>query len=406
MGFRRVAHEPRLWSALSILFSVTACLLYSGRHFVWGAMSLLAAVWCGVMIAKHINRLHRNVNYLFSASVNGDFSYKFPVSGISRQEQEINRMLNLIVEHLEMLGEKIRRDERFLVEVINMVDTGIIVADGSGHVIHCNRAALGLLSVAGLHEIRMLPESVAGVAIKKTVTELRGERISIYTLTDISRVEQTAEVESWERLTRVLTHEIMNSLTPVTSIADSLGRSLKEGTVAADLAQQLEVITSSTHSLMDFVRNFRKINLFPEPKPQVIYLRPFLEKVVSLSKELDGAGDVDFRLTVFPPDTMVYTDGNLLMHVLINILKNAVEADARIIEIEAEIGEDENVVVALTNDGESIPGDLASQIFTPFFTTKSTGSGIGLSLSRRIVAKLGGTLTLSITPRTRFTISL
>lgn len=157
---------------------------------------------------------------------------------------------------------------------------------------------------------------------------------------------------------------------------------------------------------MDFVRNFRKIAVIPDPVPHVIYLKPFLQKIITLAKAFEGGEDIAYKLVVFPPDTMLYTDDNLLRHVLVNIIKNGIEAGAHNIFIEAEIKEDESIEISISNDGAPVPEKLVTQIFTPFFTTKTKGSGIGLSLSRQIISRLGGTLTLTPSQMTRFIITL
>ncbi len=382
---------------------------------------MVTAIGCMVIAIRKGRRVRRNIDYLISAAMNGDFSYKFPVNDIAEDERKINVMLNQLVEHLENLSERARQQEAFLERVINLVDIGIIVANAKGHVIHSNRAALRLLSLPALTHICQLPDGDNGLEIKRTVSTLRGEAISIYTLTDISLMKQTTEVESMEKLTRVLTHEIMNSLTPVHSISETLSHNLQEDmphVSTEELRRQLDAIRSSSRSLMAFVKNFRKCTLLPEPDLKVIYLKPFLQCQVSIAKtfvptavnEQQGKngtdGKVSFHLLVFPPDTMVYTDGNMLGQVIVNILKNAIEAGTTRIEIEATVRDDESVEIAISNDGGIIPDEIASQIFTPFFTTRPTGNGIGLSLSRRIITRLGGTLLLSTTPRTRFTINL
>ena len=166
------------------------------------------------------------------------------------------------------------------------------------------------------------------------------------------------------------------------------------------------VIVSSSRSLMTFVKNFRKFSVLPEPKPQVFYLKPFIENIVAMARRFNNAEGISFSTMVFPPDAMLYTDGDMLNLVLVNLLKNAVEAGCTHVDVECKIRHDESVEIAVANDGEKIPDEVASEIFTPFYTTKECGSGIGLSLSRRIIARLNGTLTLTTTPYTRFTIVL
>lgn len=405
---KELANEPKLCLVISIIFALCAGILVGLGHAYTMIPPLLISIAYAMIAIKSINRLRNNVNYLISASTNGDFSYKFPLEGISKYERNVNRMLNVIVEHLEKLCENAREDEVFLGKIIDILDTGIIVADDNGHIIQCNKAARRLLDTHALTEIKQLPEEIAGVEIKKFSTQLRQKNISICTLTDVSRIMQTAEVDSWERLTRVLTHEVMNSLTPVNSIANSLSQYLEENndSINPDIRHQIEVIKSSNLSLMDFVKNFRKITVLPEPKFQIFYLKPYLENIVSLAKAFNPSADLEFRLIVFPPDMMIYTDGNMLSRVLLNILKNAVEADSRHISIDVDLQEDEGIAISISNDGTLIPQDIANQIFTPFFTTKAEGTGIGLSLSRRIISRLGGTINLTTKPTTRFVIIL
>ena len=404
-------HSPLLWSGLSILSTVAACILYSSSETWWGIGCFLCALFCGERVVSGIYRMRRNVEYLISAAMNGDFSYKFPLRGVPEYQRNINVMLNSLVSHIEKLSEEARQRERFLNNVINRVEVGIIVANSDGHVMYVNNAALKMLSVPVLKDIRQLPAELPDIVMKRSNARLGNDDIEVLTLSDMRRDLQLAEVESLEKLIRVLTHEIMNSLTPVCSIAESLSAGisderLTEESDREEISHQMEVICSSSRSLMSFVKNFRQFTILPEPQMRVFYVKPFLERIVSLVRGLPNVGEVDVRLTIFPPDAMAYTDSDLLGQVILNILKNAVEAGAGIVTIEAEIREDESLEIKLTNDGTPVPEHIASQIFTPCFTTKPTGSGIGLSLSRRIITRLDGTLTLTTKPHTRFTIIL
>lgn len=383
---------------------IAAFLLHDGGH-VWLALAtgVLAIVFAAYVL-RDVRRLRLRVNYLISAAMNGDFSCKFPTSGVSGDERDINRQLNLLVSHLEQLSDDARQNEAFLSCVINLVDSGIIVANGQGHIVHVNDAALALLSLPVLTDVRQLPEDMPGLKVTRTETVLHSDRLTIYTVSDMRRQLQTAEVESWEKLTRVLTHEIMNSLTPVNSIAENI--CTNHAGADGELAQQLDVIRSSSRSLMEFVKNFRRFTVLPAPQARVFYIKPFLERIILLVRSFDGAADLDVSLSVFPPDAMAYSDENMLAQVIVNILKNALEAHPSHVRLSVAIRNDESVEIAIANDGDPIPDDIAGQIFTPFFSTKAEGSGIGLSLSRRIIAKLGGTLTLTASPVTKFTIIL
>ena len=401
-------HSPALWLSLSIVLAAAACMVYIKGN-IWVAIALLLlSIAAGARVLRNIKILNQRIDYIIHAAMNGDFSYKFSTSGTSKYEQNINRSLNMLVDHIEKLSADAREHESFLSKIINLVDTGIIVANPDGHVLFANKVSLALLSIPVLTHIRQLPDDISRLSVSKTTASLRGETVTIYTINDISQDLQRAEIESLEKLTRVLTHEIMNSLTPINSIAETIGQDEDNGsqTDKEDLKRQIGVIVSSSRSLMTFVKNFRKFSVLPEPKPQVFYLKPFIENIVAMAKRFDNSERVNFSTIIFPPDSMVYTDGDMLNLVLVNLLKNAVEAGCTTVDVECKIRHDESVEISVANNGEKITDAVASEIFTPFYTTKECGSGIGLSLSRRIIARLGGTLTLTTAPHTRFTIVL
>ncbi len=401
---RSVRASSELLLLMTLIATTAACVLLAYDHTGWGIIAYATACLCLVNVFTNIERLRYRIRYLLNAAINGDFSYKFRDDSITSRERELNTMLNNLVAHLEALGQSIRQNEEFLQLIINLIDSGIVIANDRGHIVQANRAALAMLNLPVLTDMKQIPNETSGLSISKTQTTLRGEHLTIYTIADIRRPIQTAEVQSWEKLTRVLTHEIMNSLTPISSIAGSLSR--QANTDPDELRQQLSVISSSSHSLMDFVGNFRKFTILPAPKPKVLYVKAAIDKALTLMRAQPNAQGIDFSVEIFPPDAMIYTDESMLGQVIVNIVKNAVEASPRKISIKSKIRDDESVEISISNDGAPITPEAASQIFTPFFTTKPTGSGIGLSLSRRIINHLGGSLTLTLQPHPTFTISL
>lgn len=402
-SIKKVLTAPIGWLIAAILLSGMAGWCYA-RHLIWPCMILaICAVSCAFVIVKGFARINKRLIYIMEATLNGDFSYKFPTENVSGDERNINRMLNRIVEHFEHLSAQTRQNESFLSWVINLADVGIVVADEKGHIRHHNEAALRILERAALtHTCQIDPQSYPDLNIKATSMMLNGKCIAVYTITDLRHPIQTAEVESWEKLIRVLTHEIMNSLTPIQSIAETMG----DKASSSDMAEALDTISSSSKSLMQFVRNFRKFSILPDPQMRVVYLKPLLEKCVRMSEAYAKEPTLRITSTCFPPDLMAYTDEALLSQVILNIVKNAIEANPSHVTIDADIKSNESVEIKITNDGTPIPGNISEQIFTPFFTTKQGGSGIGLSLSRRIISHLGGTLTLVTKPLTSFAVRL
>lgn len=198
------------------------------------------------------------------------------------------------------------------------------------------------------------------------------------------------EVESWERLTRVLTHEMMNATAPITSISQSL---LKRPDVkGTPLEDGIQAIYDTSRHLSEFVGNYRKMSELEKPVLTEVPLRPMLDDISRAYPQLT------FEISV-PSDIMVYVDAGMLRQVLMNLVKNAVEAQAQRMVIETVENKDEVLSLYIGNDGLPIPAENRQSLFVPFFTTKRKGSGIGLSLSRRMMIQQGGMLELAEHPR-------
>lgn len=393
-----------IWLALTFTTGIAFCAgcLDDGPPGWRIALIVCSQLLIGVIMGR-INRIGKRLRFVMDATLNGDFSYKFPVRNVRAEDREVNEMLNRIVEHLEEITVESRRNETFLVHLVNLVDIGLVVADSRGDVTIHNQAALRLLDRDALTNVCQIPESgYDSLDIRKRDVSVNDRSFMLITINDFGHRMQAVEVESWEKLTRVLTHEIMNSLTPIRSIAETMS----EEALPGDIRDGLETISSSSRSLMQFVKNFREFSFLPEPRMRAFYLKPFLESCVRMARGHLHGKEVDISLLCFPPEVMVYSDEGLLTQVLLNIIKNAIEADPEKIEIEANVRADESVEIVISNDGELIPDEIASQMFTPFFTTRQSGSGIGLSLSRRIVTHLGGTLSFKTKPSTSFLIRI
>ena len=193
------------------------------------------------------------------------------------------------------------------------------------------------------------------------------------------------EVESWERLTRVLTHEMMNATAPITSISQSLlSRPDVKGTLLED---GIKAIYDTSRHLSDFVTNYRKMSELEKPVLSEVPLRPMLDELCKTYQQLAWTIDV-------PADTILKADKGMLRQILMNLIKNAIEAEATKIIIELTNQPSPNPLL-IGNDGSPIPAENRQSLFVPFFTTKRTGSGIGLSLSRRMMIQQGGMLDLA-----------
>lgn len=398
----RMRMVPIAWLIGVILMSFGAGICVALRN-PWWIFFAICAINFAMALIREVGRLGKRMRYVIEATLSGDFSYKFPTSNVNQEEREINEMLNGIVEHFERLTHEVRQNEVFLGRLINLTEIGLAVADAKGDIRLHNDAALRLLERQALTNVcQMSEQAYPDLYIKKSNVTVNERRFMLFTITDLSLKMQAVEVESWEKLTRVLTHEIMNSLTPIQSIAETM-RGKK---TSQEVTEAFATISSSSGSLMQFVRNFREFSRLPEPHLKAIYLKPLLESCVRMAESYAKGKGISISLLCFPPELMVYTDESQLSQVLLNIIKNAIEANPDLISIEADEKADESVEIRISNDGDLIPDDTAEHIFTPFFTTRESGSGIGLSLSRRIVAHLGGSLTFKTSPITTFSVRI
>ena len=369
---------------------------------------LLVAVVGYVRLYRHYRRNIKKVRFLFDAIDNGDFSFNFPTEKRNKEDKILHQSLNRIKLFLQHTREEQMEREKYYEQILNAVDTGIMVVDSQDNILQHNQAALRLLDADVLTHINQVREKLKDEHLAKHETQamLKDKHVRIIALSDVSHELSNQEVDSWIKLIRVLTHEIMNTITPVTSLSETLLKELDneehnaaepQPTEQAKLKQGLETIHKTGTELLAFVNNYRRFTHVPQPQPALFYVEPFLKRMAMLCNH-----EVEIKVT--PKDLLAYADESLISHVVTNLLKNAVEAfndlqsiptTKPFIRLHAYTNEQESVIIDVSNNAGLIPDDIASHIFIPFFTTKSEGSGIGLSLSRQIMRVSGGSLSLS-----------
>jgi signal transduction histidine kinase len=206
---------------------------------------------------------------------------------------------------------------------------------------------------------------------------------------------QQHEQDSWTKLIRVLTHEIMNTVSPIASLSDAMAKSVDEtGHSELDLKAGLETISDSSKNLIDFVQTYRQLSGVAKPVRKALDLQELMESVIALNSEFATSCGAECRYRPDEPDLMIYADEGQISQILINLIKNALQAGAKHIDISASMGKEDDVIVRVANDGEPIPASAQEQIFIPFYTTKKEGSGIGLSISRQIMRNHNGSIEL------------
>ena len=368
---------------------------------------LLVAVVGYIRLYRHYRRNIKKVSFLFDAIDNGDFSFNFPTQKGNNEDKILHQSLNRIKLFLQHTREEQREREKYYEQILNAVDTGIMVVDSHDNILQHNQAALRLLDTDVLTHMNQVKGKLKDEHLAKHETQamLKDKHVRIIALSDVSNELSNQEVDSWIKLIRVLTHEIMNTITPVTSLSETLLKELNnekqnaaepQPAEQAKLKQGLETIHKTGTELLAFVNNYRRFTHVPQPQPALFYVEPFLERMAMLCNH-------EVKIEVTPKDLLAYADESLISHVVTNLLKNAVEAFNGLqsepktkasIRLHAYTNEQEAVIIDVSNNAGLIPDDIASHIFIPFFTTKPEGSGIGLSLSRQIMRVSGGSLSL------------
>ena len=383
---------------------------------------LVVLVAVNIWLYRHYRRNIKKVTFLFDAIDNGDFSFNFPTEKRFKEDKILHQSLNRIKLFLQHTREEQMDREKYYEQILNAVDTGILVVDSHDNILQHNQAALRLLDTDVLTHMNQVKGKLKDEHLAKHETQamLKDKHVRIIALSDVSHELSNQEVDSWIKLIRELTHEIMNTITPVTSLSETL---LTRVTEDKYLKQGLETIHKTGTELLAFVNNYRRFTHVPQPQPALFYVEPFLERMALLCNH-------EVEISVSPKDLLVYADESLLSHVVTNLLKNAVEAfkekgklsaernkqdgneqgrnkqecrsadlqsaasKKAFIRLKAYANAQESIIIDVSNNAGLIPEDVASHIFIPFFTTKPEGSGIGLSLSRQIMRVTGGSLSL------------
>ena len=386
----------------------------------------LAVYWQQRLYRRHT----RKVLFMLDAIENSDTSVHFSETDETEDNRLVNRSLNRVARILHNVKSETAQREKYYELILDCVNTGIIVLNDNGAVYQKNNEALRLLGLEVFTHVRQLSRvdahltdtltacrpgdkfqaafgnerGTVNLSVRVSDITVRQEHLRILALNDINTELDEKEIDSWIRLTRVLTHEIMNSVTPITSLCDTLL------SISADKDEEmnhgLQTISTTGKGLLAFVESYRQFTRIPTPEPSLFYVKAFIERMVELACHQHPCEHIRFHTEITPTDLIVYADENLISQVVINLLKNAIQAignqpDGRI-ELKASCNDMEEIWIEIKNNGPEIPAEIAEHIFIPFFTTKEGGSGIGLSISRQIMRLSGGSLTLLREKETTF----
>lgn len=361
-------------------------------------------------------KMRRKVTYMLDALEDKELNFRFNEHRLAGRK--FNRTLNRLRNIFDKERREIIEQEKYFGLMLDHVKTGIAVVEKDGRVAYCNNTALNLLGIATfghIRQLRLVSDSLyesfqtitdgneerasyynesGKMTISLTVSEatIGKDTVRIIAFNDISDEIAENEQQSWSKLIRVLTHEIMNTVTPIASLSETL---LKFDSVDGEVRNGLSTISQSSRGLIKFVDTYRNLTRVATPSKKAFYFKDLAERVINLTREQVVISGAVCTYAEKSDDVLLYADEGQITQILINLVRNAVQAEAKNIEITAEINISEHIIINVTNDGHPISKESQEEIFVPFFTTKQEGTGIGLSLSRQIMRLHNGSLTLT-----------
>lgn len=385
--------------------------------------ALISAVFSGLYYSY---RTRRKVSYILDALEDKETNFRFDEKTLLYRR--FHKTLNRIRLIFEKERQEILDQERYYGQMLDRVKTGIVVVEQnerfSGRVLYCNMAALNVLGVATLGNIRQLAnvsselqncfETISEannemrvsfynekgqitLSVTSTETTLQGKDVKIIVLNDISNEISHNEELSWNKLIRVLTHEIMNTVTPIASLSHTLSVDIEDNNSEMnreELKMGLDTISESAKGLIKFVDTYRSLTRISSPVKKAFFVRELIERVIQLTRnQVEDAG-AELVYVEKTEDILLYADEDQISQVIVNLVRNAVQAGASKIEISVEIDFSESVLISVSNNGMPISRENHEDIFVPFYTTKQEGTGIGLSLSRQIMRLHNGSISL------------
>ena len=380
---------------------------------ITAAIVILTAVIASLATAQ---RMRRKVNYMLDALEDKELNFRFDEKRL--RDRRFNKTLTRLRNIFDKERREIMEQEKYFGQMLDHVKTGIAVVEDDGRINYCNKTALEILGIATFSHIRQLKtineslyqafETITDeselktsyynergkitISLTASETSIGKETVRIIAFNDISNDIAENEQQSWSKLIRVLTHEIMNTVTPISSLSETL---LTLEDVNEEVKNGLSTISQASKSLIRFVESYRNLTRIAPPVKKAFYLKDLVENVLSLTNEQAKAAASSCTFVEKSDDIILYADEGQITQIFINLIKNAIQAEAENIVISAEITPSEQIVISITNDGHPISKESQEEIFVPFYTTKQEGTGIGLSLSRQIMRMHNGSLVLT-----------
>lgn len=451
MGFR---HFHIAVVTRAILLAATCLLLvYVTAHLHLKITAVLVAALLAIQVwglIHYVEKSNRDVSRFLTGIQQDDFSQSFPDDGRNGSHRELQRALNEVTAEFRRVRAEREESFRYLNTIVTHIETGLVAVAKDGQVELINPAArrlLGMESVRSIGDLKRRSEPLAAaieslrpgersllrlesdggateLSLAATEVRIGGRGLKLIAAYDIARELDARELEAWGQLSKVLSHEIANSITPIASLAATatdLLSNVETGRAAGDnysvnaatfgdLTEVVGTISQRSQGLVRFIEAYRRLTHLPPPSFRIVRLSDLLTRVKQLLLARPDAGSIRIECSVDPAGLELSADSDLVEQALINIGINSIEAlrdrDDGVIELCARLGERGRVMIQVSDNGPGISQTAAEKVFVPFFSTKAGGSGIGLSLARQIARLHGGDITVASSPggRTVFTL--
>jgi len=410
------------------------------------AVALFAAILIiqVVYLIRFIDTWNRNVVSFLQGINYSDFSQNISISHLGKSFEELSLEMNKVLNNFKNARLEKEESLRYLETVIDHVGIGLISFNSKGDVELLNRAAKKILKIHHLKNLSSLDKIGSGLgrflfqitpgtkstfkfsdsgeiiqlSIFSTGFRMKNQDLKLISLYNIQPELEEKEIEAWQKLIRVLTHEIMNSITPISSLAATANNILKNTDskneinhdTITDINDALHTIQKRSDGLVNFVNKFRDISKIYKPNFQQVKLNELFYRIRLLVESISSNGRVNFSISILPENLEITADPDLIEHVLINLIKNSIQAitdsENGMIKLRAEINERGKAVIKIIDNGPGISEEIIDRVFVPFYSTKKEGSGIGLSISQSIIRAHNGSISVQSVPNeeTVFTI--
>jgi len=426
---------------LAASIGLVAFFISQSSYFIGPVIVAVLVIFEVTSLIRYLDKTNRELTSFLESIRFSEFTRSFQIESMGGTFNELNRAFNEVMQDFQKVRAEKEESFHYLQTIVQNIDVSVIAYSGDGNIELINKTAKKLFQLASIKNIKALeglsPELVATLlgikpgenklvkvqydddilqlAIYASSIKVKDKLIYLVTIKDIQNVLEEQETEAWQKLIRVLTHEIMNSITPIASLSSTLDLMLK-GMVAegngeelhidkesvSEIQEALQTINKRSTGLLHFVNTYRNLTRIPKPNFRQCAVKELFTNIEKLMDEEIRRCGYEFIVRVEPEDLEFTADDQLIEQVLINLLKNSLHAlngrESGKIQLLGFMNKRGRVTLQVVDNGVGILKDVLDKIFIPFFTTKPSGSGIGLSLSKQIMRLHNGTISAHSEP--------